>query len=313
MADVQWTGWSTIKDLTFVRNEGPVLATTPENFDDVWRVSVGANYRMNDRWMLRGGLAYDESPVNDDDRTPRLPDADRTWLSFGAQYKYSDKLIIDGGVTYIFVKDATINTERRQHGAVRPAARQLRLERLDRLDAGGAAVLAERVAYFARPGPPGRAFFRRSDHANEASSPDHRASPRSPAAAAAAEVGGVKLDDKASVGGKELVLNGAGVRTRAIFKVYVGSLYLPAKATTPRGRARDRAAPRPAQPAAQPVRRPARRRAGRRAQGQHQRGRARRDQAADRPDGDDHEVVRRRQGEATSSRSTSSTARRGSR
>lgn len=50
--------------------------------------------------------------------------------------------------------------------------------------------------------------------------------------ATAADVGGVKLEDKATVGGQELVLNGAGVRTRAMFKVYVGSLYLPAKATT---------------------------------------------------------------------------------
>src|SRR3954470_14614956 len=48
----------------------------------------------------------------------------------------------------------------------------------------------------------------------------------------AADVGGVKLDDKTSVGGQELVLNGAGIRTRAMFKVYVGSLYLPAKAST---------------------------------------------------------------------------------
>jgi hypothetical protein len=48
----------------------------------------------------------------------------------------------------------------------------------------------------------------------------------------AAEVAGVKLDDKVAVGGQELVLNGAGVRTRAFFKVYVGSLYVPAKATT---------------------------------------------------------------------------------
>ena len=110
MADAQWTGWSTLKDLTFVRNEGPELATTPENFDDVWRVSVGANYRVDDRWMLRGGLACDQSPVNDVDRTPRLPDSDRTWLSFGAQYKYSQNLIIDGGFTYIFVDDSTINT-----------------------------------------------------------------------------------------------------------------------------------------------------------------------------------------------------------
>ena len=47
--------------------------------------------------------------------------------------------------------------------------------------------------------------------------------------ALAAEVGGVKLDDKMSVGGQELVLNGAGIRTKVMFKVYVGSLYLPQK------------------------------------------------------------------------------------
>jgi long-chain acyl-CoA synthetase len=49
-------------------------------------------------------------------------------------------------------------------------------------------------------------------------------------AAMAAEVGGVKLEDKMSVGGQELVLNGAGIRTKLMFKVYVGSLYVPAKA-----------------------------------------------------------------------------------
>ena len=51
------------------------------------------------------------------------------------------------------------------------------------------------------------------------------------AVALAAEVGGVRLDDKVSVGAQELVLNGAGVRTRVVFKVYVASLYLPQKAT----------------------------------------------------------------------------------
>lgn len=50
------------------------------------------------------------------------------------------------------------------------------------------------------------------------------------AAASAVEVGGVNIDEKASVGGQELVLNGAGVRSRVFIKVYVGSLYLPAKA-----------------------------------------------------------------------------------
>ena len=46
----------------------------------------------------------------------------------------------------------------------------------------------------------------------------------------AVEVAGVKIDDKASVAGQELVLNGAGMRTKVFLKIYIGSLYLPAKA-----------------------------------------------------------------------------------
>lgn len=53
-------------------------------------------------------------------------------------------------------------------------------------------------------------------------------------AVAAAEVAGVKLADTVRVGdgGPELSLNGAGVRTRFMFKVYVGALYLQQKKTT---------------------------------------------------------------------------------
>lgn len=47
-----------------------------------------------------------------------------------------------------------------------------------------------------------------------------------PSFAHAAEVAGVKLEDSVKVGGKELRLNGAGVRTRAMFKVYALGLYL---------------------------------------------------------------------------------------
>jgi hypothetical protein len=49
--------------------------------------------------------------------------------------------------------------------------------------------------------------------------------------AAAVEVVGVKLDDTAKVANVNLKLNGAGVRTKAIFKVYVAGLYLPEKKT----------------------------------------------------------------------------------
>jgi Chalcone isomerase-like len=50
--------------------------------------------------------------------------------------------------------------------------------------------------------------------------------------ASAVEVAGVKLEDGVKVAGKDLQLNGAGVRTRAVFKVYAMALYLGKKETT---------------------------------------------------------------------------------
>ena len=50
--------------------------------------------------------------------------------------------------------------------------------------------------------------------------------------AQAVEVGGVKLDDSTKVANQELKLNGAGLRTWAVFKVYAAGLYLPEKKKT---------------------------------------------------------------------------------
>ena len=47
------------------------------------------------------------------------------------------------------------------------------------------------------------------------------------------ELEGVKLEENITVGGRKLVLNGAGVRRRGYFKADVTALYLPEKRTTP--------------------------------------------------------------------------------
>jgi len=49
---------------------------------------------------------------------------------------------------------------------------------------------------------------------------------------AAVEVGGYKYEDSLNVAGKDLVLNGAGIRTKFIIKVYSAGLYLQSKAST---------------------------------------------------------------------------------
>jgi hypothetical protein len=53
------------------------------------------------------------------------------------------------------------------------------------------------------------------------------------ASAQVTEVSGVKFNNKVNVAATSLVLNGAGTRYKAIFKVYSAALYLPNKAATP--------------------------------------------------------------------------------
>lgn len=108
LADVTWTGWSDFDELRIVRAVGAPLVT-PENWDDNYRYSVGANYRWNDRLTLRGGVAYDATPVSDTYRTARIPDESRTWIAFGAQYRLSPKTVLDVGYAHLFVDDARIN------------------------------------------------------------------------------------------------------------------------------------------------------------------------------------------------------------
>lgn len=49
----------------------------------------------------------------------------------------------------------------------------------------------------------------------------------------AAEVAGVRIDEKLKVGGSELVLNGAGLRSKVFIKLYVGALYVSQKSAAP--------------------------------------------------------------------------------
>jgi long-chain fatty acid transport protein len=87
-----------------------VLQSTPEKFKDTWKFGLGANYRHDANWMFRGGLAYDKSPVQTAYMTPRLPDADRTWLTGGVQYKMNPQLTLDFGAGYVWVKTPTIDS-----------------------------------------------------------------------------------------------------------------------------------------------------------------------------------------------------------
>ena len=113
MGDITWTGWSSVQRLVVIRTSGAAagatLTTLPFNWNDTWRFGVGANYKWSDQTKLRFGLARDETPTNDIDRTPRLPDQDRTWLAFGMQQRLSKAGVLELSYAHEFIKDARVN------------------------------------------------------------------------------------------------------------------------------------------------------------------------------------------------------------
>ncbi len=113
MADITWTGWSAFDELR-IKYDNPAQpdSVTTEEWNDTFRYALGINYRTAPQWLMRAGIAYDESPVpNAQRRTPRIPDNDRLWLSLGAGYQAGKTLSVDFGYSHLFVSDAEINNE----------------------------------------------------------------------------------------------------------------------------------------------------------------------------------------------------------
>lgn len=111
LADATFTGWSSLPELR-IQFDNPAQ---PDSFntlgyEDVWRVSAGANYKHSDQLTLRAGVAYDQDPVPSTQlRTPRIPGTDRTWVAFGLGYQINDHMGLDVGFAHLFIDDTPID------------------------------------------------------------------------------------------------------------------------------------------------------------------------------------------------------------
>ena len=116
LADATFTRWSKINRINIVNStDGTLRDSLVLDFDDTWRYSVGVNYKLNEGWTLKGGVALDQSPVKGaSSRSVRLPDNDRTWVSIGAAMKIKQSGKLDFGYSHLFIKDADINFTRSQ-------------------------------------------------------------------------------------------------------------------------------------------------------------------------------------------------------
>ncbi|MHB0776867.1 OmpP1/FadL family transporter [Halomonas sp. WWR20] len=106
MAGAAFVRWSRFDKLVVENEVMPIEEA--QSYENAWQFAVGAAYQLNPQWVLRSGLAVDESPIPDHARTVRVPSTDRTAVSFGAGWTPMPDMTIDLAYTYLWEDTASV-------------------------------------------------------------------------------------------------------------------------------------------------------------------------------------------------------------
>jgi long-chain fatty acid transport protein len=113
MGEFQWQDWDSFDRIDIAVN-GNFSSSDEQNYEDAFFIAAGAEYDITSNFTLRAGAAWDQTPtsggflegqinsVNATDRTPRVPDEDRIWLSIGASFDVDEHMTVDAGYSYLF-------------------------------------------------------------------------------------------------------------------------------------------------------------------------------------------------------------------
>lgn len=117
MAEAQWTRWSQFHELR-IEFDNPVQpdSISEQEWRDTWFLGLGATFRPDEHWTLRGGFAWDQDPTRNRTRSPRIPTDNRWWLSIGTGWSPLPGLTFDVGYSHIFIEDSSIDLSASDRG-----------------------------------------------------------------------------------------------------------------------------------------------------------------------------------------------------
>jgi len=108
LATAEWTNWSRFRTLVATFDTGLPPSVTDERWRDTVFLALGGEYRVSESVTLRTGFAWDQTPVRTENRTPRIPDSNRYWLSAGLTWAVTPNVAFSAGYTHIFGNTADL-------------------------------------------------------------------------------------------------------------------------------------------------------------------------------------------------------------
>jgi long-chain fatty acid transport protein len=110
MGTVEFTHWSKFNTIPVISTTGATVALLEFNWHDGWLFALGGEYDWSEKMTLRGGVAFEISPIqNAAERLVQVPDSDRWWLSVGASYRYSETMTFDFAYSHVFFDGGPID------------------------------------------------------------------------------------------------------------------------------------------------------------------------------------------------------------
>ena len=117
--EFNWTNifWSCFRSIDIYFDHVPVdsgyapMLGTPQGnmkeYQDAYRIGLGAEYTLSDRTKLRGSFIFDKSPLNDRFLDVMLPADDRYIVGIGAGFDLGKNVILDLSYNALFVQNLT--------------------------------------------------------------------------------------------------------------------------------------------------------------------------------------------------------------
>lgn len=111
LAGFEWTHWEKFSRFpVYKSSDGSKATTLIFDYRNSWYASLGGEYAVNKNWTLRAGLGFEHAPINNDNRSVRLPDSKRIWSSIGASYKVDERISVDASYAHLFARNGTITS-----------------------------------------------------------------------------------------------------------------------------------------------------------------------------------------------------------
>jgi long-chain fatty acid transport protein len=112
MGNIGWQNWNRFGRIEVTAGDTLGSTTADLQFKDTWNAALGAEWKAAPAWLVTAGIAYDSSPVEDEDRKLQMPMGEMWRFGAGGEWKVSEPVQIGFAYQFGLMGDLLVDQSR---------------------------------------------------------------------------------------------------------------------------------------------------------------------------------------------------------